>query len=36
MIVAKGDVSNVSAADVMRLEKSFKDESVGAFKIGQR
>lgn len=36
MIVAKGDVSNVSAADVVRLERSFEDKSMGAFKIGQQ
>jgi hypothetical protein len=36
VFVAKGDVSSVSAADVIQLEGALKDESARAFKIGQR
>jgi hypothetical protein len=37
MNLAKGDVSQLSAVEVLQLERSIKgDESAGAFKIGQR
>jgi hypothetical protein len=33
---AKGDVNDVSTAEILKLEQSIKGDGVGAFKLGQR